>query len=286
MILLHQDLHRVVAFLLLWTPLTFAEDNSALSPETCLQNLLELESQSLSELKKIEQHYLFMNWELKKWREILYKPLWEARIQMSESYSPNRQSEGQVLYSRYEALAESSWNQAEEESHLMNQGLRKFETQLESINKACPSISYQNCLALWDDKVGQFLNELTKTIRLIEKAEADLNKKMLSTLAENPSEHDELGRRIIEVRQKWEESYEPELMRLLRQLEEQVRYLLPAESCSQLCTEKEVSQTKPSWRSPESQSPSLDETAEKTPILGERLSEPAVNPNKKNKLLV
>lgn len=208
--------------------------------QVCAQSLQPSREVMLKKLDSVERTFVEMKWNFTKYREITYKPLWEAKQMMQDQLSIGRSAEGEVLFNRYQHNAEVYQNRAEEFASFIFERLDEMKREIYTFNQVCSAWGFLDCFEMWNDRFKVRLKELEIFLRDHIGAQRRLNEQVADALYDNPSEHHEYGDRFVEYFSDWERLDLPNFLVLMRSIQEKLEYSWPGEKCCLYCEEGAV----------------------------------------------
>lgn len=206
------------------------------SPSACEDKVTAKWVQMLEDLKRFETLYTEKDWNLLKYWETVYDPLWQASLKRQDPYSQARKAEGEMLSKRYQDLAESYLALAEEARTDMKKKIKDVRQGLKDLPKCCDSADYRICMAPRRQDVEIRLDELMKFLKAERTDEDEFSSRMRASVDEKPSDHDALVARYGERFQKMETEARFKFMEKLRAVREKLEVGWPGDACCKKCT--------------------------------------------------
>lgn len=205
------------------------------SAPQCNRELAGDQSDILHSLFELEQNFVQMKWQFHKYREAVYRPLWEARFKSEDPFSLEREAEGKLLYGRYRHLADSLLSLADEAEGKMFDEVDKIRASLTKVTEACKSGEFQNCLGPWWIDLQERLNAFQIFLKKYGLQERKLSDRVEQTIKENPSEHHDFGERYYEFYTEWAVKVYPEFLKQIRIIREKIELDWPNQKCCAVC---------------------------------------------------
>jgi hypothetical protein len=206
----------------------------------CLNQAEKKRNGSYEHLRKVEEAYRDLSWQYKKWRELVYQGIWTAEQSKKDPVSDELRIGGQIRYERYVNLASVYAAQTGDIRRRLIQSLLMSRRYAMDLPNFCAAIGYQNCMEDWHEQAARQFFVLSKTLKRIIYEERRLNRIVLDSLPESPSDHTDYGKRLLLVQENWTVQYEPQLHILFRELEELLHYQVDWQECCNQCTAAEL----------------------------------------------
>lgn len=220
---------------------TMPQEGEIRTPHQCMQMLEEVRSDLLDRWYRFEEHFVQMKWEYWKFREVVYFPLWQAKMMKENEYSSEKAVEGELLFARYRHFADVYLEEAEIETKDMLSAFEDVKDQIGRMGTVCAAWDYQDCLGYWRDKLRLWFDDFEALIQRYVKEEKSFAVEIENTVQENASEHHDFAERYHEKMTTWNYQYYPEVLRKIRELREELEFTWPADKCCESCTMGNVS---------------------------------------------
>lgn len=195
------------------------------------------QSDILHSLFELEQNFVQMKWQYHKYRETLYHPLWEARTQSDDSFSPERQAGGKMQYARYEHEAKSFLSLAEESQSKVFSSIDEIQSKLRKVTEVCERGEFQNCVGPWLNDLEDWLGSFELFLKKYGLQERKLSERVELTVKESPSEHHNFGERYYDFYADWAVKVYPDFLKQIRKIREKIELRWP-QKCCELCEPK------------------------------------------------
>lgn len=223
--------------------------------ETCGKNVESLRANALTALHRFDENFRNAGWNYRKYQELVYNPLWEAVVKRRDTYSKERQTEGEVLYRRYRlaadqrsGLAESDLENAFREFETVKRGMVQEDSCGGALKSAKPgeNISqFNNCMSLWNHGTGDLILAVEKLLKRYQKKQKEFSELLEAHLSDNPSEHDTFEDRYYNHFYEFDLKTQVLFLRLIHQIRERFELSWPAEECCAVCKADQKSRWDP-----------------------------------------
>ncbi len=227
--------NRLLVFLfclfILCPVLNAAEPN----PDACEDSLTEKWVSMLEDLKRTETFFMESKWNYLKYWETVYNPLWQAQIKKDDTLSLTRKAEGEVLFARYQQLAEDYLSLAEEADSLLRQHLNSLKTAAKLFPSCCVSHDYRVCMAPRSQDIIERAENLEKILELRKSIEIEFSARVRANVHDRPSDHDDFSSRYQNYLQDLEITGNVKILVLIRDLRESLEINWPGQKCCKLC---------------------------------------------------
>ncbi len=205
-------------------------------PEECRSSVESVRQKMTQHLWRLENNFVQMNWQYWRYWEVVYGPLWEARLKMKDPFSRALKAEGEVLYGRYDRLAKTYWELARSGwAETMNE-FEEAGKGAELTDATCPAKPYQNCLGAWYGTLAERLKVLRDLLRYYDREQNNFAEGLRKTLEETPSDHPDFAQRYHEDLEKMVLKAHPDFFKKIREIRDSLESEWPGQKCCQLCT--------------------------------------------------
>lgn len=208
------------------------------SVSECQEFVGEKQGLALQEMKRLEDHFVKMEWAYWRHQQLFYGPLWNAEIKKRDSFSDAVKAEGEVAAGRYKNQAQFYFDEASGESQKIWQALARLKDQTSLLSRGCDFAEYQSCLEGGREPLDQALRNLEKLLKKNEESQGELTEKIHKTLSETLSEHLDFGERYQEERGVFYLKIYPLFLDSFRLLDEILETNNPAGKCCAVCSDE------------------------------------------------
>ena len=220
-----------VFFLFAAFPLHAAEP----AADSCEDSLTKKWVSMLDDLNRVETFFMESKWRYLKYWETVYNPLWQAQVKKDDQLSEKRKAEGEVLFSRYQGLAEDYLSLAEESDAGITERLTSLRNKAKAIPSCCSNHDYRQCMSPRGQDILERVDNLEKMLQLRKTTEIEFSARVRSAVNDRPSDHDEFSSRFQNYLQDLEVAGGSKILFLLRDLRESLEINWPGQKCCEIC---------------------------------------------------
>lgn len=204
-------------------------------PDVCEDALSEKWISMLEDAKRAETYFMERKWHYLKYWETVYNAVWPAEIKKQDRLSDKRKAEGEVLYARYDRLAEDYLSLAEEADTELQSRLKSLRETMKSFTACCGAHEYRICMLPRAQDVAERVENLEKILDLRRSSEAEFSARIRASVQDRPSDHDDFASRYVEYLNDFEVKGSAKILFLFRELRNSLEVEWPGQKCCKLC---------------------------------------------------